>query len=159
MIRSGKSDIVDMLVTAYNMELETVINYVTNSIWLDGLRAEHVKDALAQDVGEELGHAQKLAKRIKILDGRIPGSQALTMTQTQLQPSDNSVDLLHVIRGVIEAEDQAIRHYQKIIEATDGVDMVTQDLAISLKGDEEEHRRKFVGFLMEAEAMAGSTSH
>ncbi len=157
MIRSGRNtEIVDLLVTAYNMELETVINYVTNSIWLDGLRAEHVKDALAKDVQEELGHAQRLARRIKILDGRIPGSQSLRMTQTFLQPGETSIDLLRVIRGVIEAENQAIEHYQKIIEATDDVDLVTQDLAISLKADEEEHRRTFVGFLAEAEAMAAA---
>jgi bacterioferritin len=155
MNRNHQNDLLDMLVTAYNMEVETATNYLANSIWLDGIRAEHVKEALAADVNEELGHAQRLARRIKILDGRIPGSQTLSMNQSYMQPPESSIDLLQVIRGVIQAEDAAIRQYQAIIEATEGGDLVTQDLAINLKADEEEHRRRFVGFLMEAEAMAG----
>jgi len=149
-----REEIVDMLLTAYQMEIETVINYLSNSIWLDGIRAEQIKSALAADVTEEITHAQQLAKRIKILDGRIPGSLNLSFDQSYLQPPDSSVDLLRVIRGVIEAEEHAIAHYQAIIEATDDIDPVTQDLVTQLKGDEEEHRRQFIGYLMEAEAMA-----
>ena len=39
------------------MELETVMNYIANSINLDGVRAEEIKKALAANVVEELGHA------------------------------------------------------------------------------------------------------
>ena len=142
--------IIELLATAYNMELETVVNYIANSEWLDGIRAKHIKDSLAADVTEEIGHAQLLAKRIKVLDGRIPGSLELKMSQKTLQPPADSVDVLDVIKGVIDAEAAAIDHYQKIIEATDVEDPVTQDLCITLKGDEEEHHRMFKGFLHEA---------
>jgi bacterioferritin len=54
-----------------------------------------------------------------------------------------------VIRGVIEAEDGAVNQYTKIIKLCEGADYVTQDLCIQLMGDEEEHRRTFVGFLTE----------
>ena len=52
-----------------------------------------------------------------------------------------------MITGVIEAEQGAIATYKKIIKACDGVDYVTQDLAIELLADEEEHRCLFAGFL------------
>jgi len=54
-----------------------------------------------------------------------------------------------VIRGVIDAENEAIETYNRIIRAADGVDYVTQDLAIQLLTDEEEHRRTFLGYLAE----------
>ena len=149
-----RDNIIKLLKQAYNMELETVANYLANSIHLDGMLAMEVKESLAEDVQEELGHAQRLAKRIKILGGDVPGSQQLTMRQTTLQPPKDSIDVVSVIRGVIDAEEGAIDQYRQIIEATDGIDYVTQDTAIQLKGEEEEHRREFVGFLREYEATA-----
>jgi len=148
--------LIDLLRQAYNMELETVINYRTNSIHLDGMLATEIKESLASDVTEELGHAGLLAKRIKVLGGRIPGSQELKMEQASLQPPESTVDLVSVIKGVIDAEDAAIDHYQKIIEASGDADPVTEGLAIDIKGDEEEHRSEFVGFLREYEAMTES---
>jgi len=144
-------EIIALLQKSYNMELETVLNYIANSVWLDGMRAKHVKQSLAADVQEEIGHAQRLANRIKTIDGRIPGSQELQMEQVAAQPPKDSIDVKAVIEGVIEAEEGAIAQYQKIIEACEGVDPVTQDLCIELKGDEEEHRREFKGYLREAE--------
>ena len=148
-----RKQILGLLTTSYNMELETVINYVANSVHLDGIRAKHIKDSLAADVNEELTHAQALAKRIKVLDGRVPGSQALKMTQKAMQPPKNPLDVKAVIKGVIAAEQGAIDQYQKIIEACEGVDPVTQDLCTTLKGDEEEHHQMFKGFLAEAESI------
>ncbi len=55
-------------------------------------------------------------------------------------------------KGVIEAESGAIEHYNRIIEATDGIDPVTNDMLIAILRDEEGHRRPFEGFLREYEA-------
>jgi bacterioferritin len=139
--------IVTLLQAAYAAELETVANYLANSVWLDGLRAEEVKESLDEDVAEELGHAKKLARRIKQLGGCPPGSLDLKRTQKSLQPPEDSTDLRSVIVGVIEAETGAIATYKKIIKACDGIDYVTQDLAIENLADEEQHRCLFAGFL------------
>ena len=135
------------LAEAYAMELETVQNYLANSVHLDGIGADVVKRALAADVTTELGHAQSLAQRIKTLGGTVPGSLGNARNQTWLQPPKRSTDVQAVIRGVIRAEDEAIAHYTKLIHLCDGVDYVTQDLAISILGSEEDHRREFKGFL------------
>jgi bacterioferritin len=147
-----REEIVGLLRRAYFMELETVINYVTNSTNPDGVRAQEVKESLEEDVQEELGHARQFANRIKELYGVVPGSMEFEAEQGYLQPPEKQVDVVHVIRGVIEAETGAIEHYTKIVEATEGVDPVTQDMVIEILRDEQGHRRLFEGFLREYEA-------
>ena len=141
--------VVQELIVAFNMEMETVQNYLCNSINLDGVRAEEIKKSLATDIQEELNHATMLGKRIKVLGGMVPGSLDLKASQKSLQPIEDTTDVVAVIKGVIEAEDGVIDQYQKIIELTDGSDYVTQDLVIQLLGDEQEHRRQFTGFMRE----------
>jgi bacterioferritin len=147
--KEKRDEIVELLIRAYWMEIETVMSYVANSINPDGVRAQEIRDALAADVQEELGHAQLFANRIKELYGVVPGSQAFRAEQTYLQPPEEQTDLVHVIRGVIEAENGAIEHYNRVIETTDGVDWATQDMVIEILRDEERHRRLFEGFLRE----------
>ncbi|CAN5289500.1 hypothetical protein BH20VER2_BH20VER2_19350 [soil metagenome] len=151
MDNNKRDAIIAELKRAYAGELETVQNYLANSVDLDGVRAEEIKKALAADIQEELGHAQMLAKRIKVLGGRVPGSMELPREQQYMQPPQDSTDLISVIKGVIAAEDSAIAGYERIIDLCDKVDPVTQDLAVTLLGDEQEHRRAFVGYLTEFE--------
>ena len=147
-----REKIVAMLQKAYWMELETVINYITNSTNPDGVRAQEIIESLQQDIQEELGHAQRFAQRIKDLYGVVPGSLEFSPEQTYLQPPAEQTDIVHVIKGVIEAENGAIDHYNQIIEMTDGVDPVTNDMVIEILADEEGHRRLFEGFLREYQA-------
>ena len=150
---SGKrEEIIELLKTAYFMELETVMSYVTNSINPDGVRAQEIKESLEEDIQEELGHAQQFAERIKELYGVVPGSMEFKASQSYLQPPDEQTDVVHVIKGVIEAETGAIEHYTRIVEETDEVDLVTQDMVIDILRDEQGHRRLFEGFLREYEA-------
>ena len=137
----------EALTIAYLMELETIANYLAASVNLDGIRAQEVARALAAGVEEELGHARRLAERVNQLDGVVPGSRDLIAEQGSLQPTGDSTDVEAVIRGVLEAEEAAVAHYRQLIEAADGVDWVTQDLAVSILADEEAHRRLFRGFL------------
>ncbi|HEY3319633.1 MAG TPA: ferritin-like domain-containing protein [Planctomycetota bacterium] len=146
-----RTEIMEGLARAYNMELETVMSYLSNSINLDGVRAEEIKDALEQDVDAELGHARKLGKRIHVLGGTVPGSKELSFDQDSLQPNHDSTDVASVIHGVIDAENAACVHYQRMIELCDGIDYVTQEMCIELLQDEQEHRREFQGFLKEYE--------
>ena len=100
--------VINELRKSYAMELETVENYLADSIDLDGMRAEEIKKVLLRDTEEELGHARKLGNRIKVLEGRVPGSLDLDRAQRYLQTPKDSTDLIAVIRGVIRAEEEAI---------------------------------------------------
>jgi bacterioferritin len=144
--------IIAMLKKAYWMEIETVMSYITNSINPDGVRAQEIVESLQQDIQEELGHAQQFAQRIKELYGVVPGSLEFSAEQSYLQPPDEQTDIVHVIKGVIEAETGAIEHYNAIIDATDETDPVTNDMVIAILRDEEGHRRLFEGYLREYEA-------
>ena len=114
------AETIKLLTQAYAAELETVQNYLANSVWLDGLGAQEVSESLTEELTEELGHAQKLARRLKQLGACPPGSLKLERRQKSLQPP---------------------------VDSTEGKDYVTQDLAIELQADEEQHRCLFEGFL------------
>jgi bacterioferritin len=144
-----KETTIQHLKRAYSMELETVANYLANSMQLDGVRAEEIKNALAGDITEELSHAQRLAQRIKQLGGRVPGSLDLRFDQSALQPPEDPTQVQSVIEGVLAAENAAIDHYNAVIRETDGADYVTQDLCIKLLAEEEAHRTQFEGFRKE----------
>jgi bacterioferritin len=143
--------LIDMLAKAYWMEMETVMSYIANSVNPDGLRAQEIVESLAADIQEELDHAQEFAKRIKELWGVVPGSMEFQAAQTYLQPPERQTDIVHVVKGVIEAEKGAIEFYNEIVDFTDGFDPVTQDMVIGILRDEEGHLRLFEGFLREFE--------
>ncbi len=151
-----RSEIVDMLKQAYWMEIETVMSYIANSVNPDGVRAQEIIESLNKDIQEELGHAQQFAVRIKELYGTVPGSMEFSAEQSYLQPPEQQTDVVHVIKGVVEAETGAIEHYNRLIEATEGADPVTNDMVIAILRDEEGHRRLFEGYLREyaAEGLA-----
>ncbi len=148
---SEREELIALLKKAYWMEIETVMSYLTNSVNPDGVRAQEIIESLKADIQEELGHAQEFANRIKELYGVVPGSLEFQAEQSYLQPPEHQTDIVHVIKGVIEAETGAIEHYNKIIEFTEEIDPVTNDMVIAILRDEEGHRRLFEGFLREYE--------
>ena len=149
--RDEREQVVEMLKKAYWMEIETVMSYISNSINPDGIRAREIAESLEQDIQEELGHAQQFGKRIKELYGVVPGSTDFSAEQSYLQPPTDNTDLIHIVRGVIEAESGAIEYYNQIIEFCADRDPVTEDMVITILADEEGHRRLFEGFLKELE--------
>ncbi len=149
MAKASRSTVVAELQKSYQMELETVTNYLAISINLDGVRAEEIKKALAADITEELMHARQLGERMKQLSGFVPGSLSLKFGQKKLQPPRDTTDVITVIEGVIQAESDAVNQYNKIIRLCEGEDYVTQDLAVRLLASEEAHKVMFEGFLKE----------
>ena len=139
--------VIELLEDAYAAEIETVMNYLANAIVLDGVRAEEIAESLQTDVQEELNHAQQLGERLKQLDAAPPASMDFEPSQESLQPPADTTDVLSVVRGVLDAEEDAISTYRSLIEAARaGDDPVTEDLAVTLLADEEAHRREFRGF-------------
>jgi bacterioferritin len=147
-----REHIIELLKKAYWMEIETVMSYIANSVNPDGVRAQEIRESLQTDIQEELGHAQQFADRIKELYGVVPGSDEFAAEQSYLQPPEHQTDIVHVIKGVIEAERGAIEHYTRIVAETDQVDPVTNDMVIAILHDEQGHRRLFEGYLREYEA-------
>ena len=142
-------EVTDLLKKAYSDEIETVMNYLTNSIILEGVSAEEVKESLETDIQEELNHAEMLGQRLKQLDERPPASYDFEARQESLQPPESSTDVLSVIEGVLDAEEDAIETYRALISAAGDEDPVTEDIAVTILADEEAHRTEFRGFKRE----------
>jgi bacterioferritin len=136
-MQDERDQLIEMLTKAYWMEIETVMSYIANSINPDGVRAQEIIESLEEDIQEELGHARQFD---------------FSAEQTFLQPPEHQTDIVHVIKGVIEAESGAIEHYNHVIEWCEGKDPVTQDMVVAILHDEEGHRRLFEGFLREYKA-------
>jgi bacterioferritin len=147
----AREHVIELLRKAYWMEIETVMSYLAASVNLDGVQAQEIKESLREDIEEELGHAKRFAERIKELYGVVPGSEEFVSEQSFLQPPAEQTDIVHVIRGVIKAETGAIEHYTRMVEETDQIDPVTQDMTVEILHDEQAHRRLFEGFLREYE--------
>lgn len=146
----SSEQVIKLLKKAYSDEIETVMNYQSNSIVLDGVRAEEIRESLQADVQEELGHSEMLGQRLKQLGARPPGSAEFEPQQDTLQPVEDSTDVLSVIDGVIDAEEGAIETYRSLITAAEEADdPVTEDLAVTLLADEEAHLTEFKGFRKE----------
>ncbi len=144
------ADVKSLLKTAYQDEMETVMNYLANSIVLDGVRAQEIKESLQADIQEELGHAEMLGQRLKQLDETVPGSSEFKAHQDTLQPPEDTTDVIGVIEGVIDAEKDAISTYKDLIDAAEAEnDPVTEDIAVTLLADEEAHLTEFKGFRRE----------
>ena len=150
MSSTTREDVIEMLQRSYCMEIETVTNYLANSINLDGVRAQQIKESLGGDIAEEIEHARQLGNRIKQLGGRLRGSASLSLGH-QPQPPHDTTNVVGVIKGVILMEEAAIEQYHRIIRATQDSDPVTADLCTRLMADEEEHLVLFRGFLKEYE--------
>jgi len=139
---NNNQKIIEELHRAYWAEIETVMNYLAHSTNLDGVSAEEIKEKLNEEVNDELGHAKKLAARIKELNAIVKASESFSANQKTLQEKTDTTD----VKYVIDAETDAIKTYKNIIEITEGKDFVTQDLATQILADEEKHKTLFEGF-------------
>ena len=84
--------IIAELKRSYDNELETIQNYLAHSIDLEGAGAELIREALEEEITLKLRHARRLAKRINMLGGRVPGSIELPRGQHSLQPALENTD-------------------------------------------------------------------
>ena len=103
------------------MEIETVMSYIANSVNPDGVRAQEIIESLA--AGHPGGARARAAVR-RAHQGALRRRAGLDGLHAPSRPTSSrpthQTDIVHVIKGVIEAETGAIEHYNLIIEETDG---------------------------------------
>jgi bacterioferritin len=141
------NEIIAELKKSYAGEFETLQNYVAHAVDLAGTRPEIVRASLAASISQKLRNVRRLALRINLLGGRVPGSLELPRAQNYLQPTPESPDVLTVIHGILRASEAAIARYETIIAATEGNDYLTQDLVIDLLAQERDQHQLFTRLL------------
>lgn len=138
-------NIIELLEAAYIAELQTVEDYLANSVWLNGPGSRQVAESLDVYIAQELAHAKTIAIRLKELGVHSPDS--FRREAQRILPLHDETDPLIAVEGVLEAERNAIVRYEKLIEACEGKDITTRDLIIAILADEEKHRKVFEDFL------------
>jgi ferritin-like protein len=143
------SEIVVELQISYATEIEIIQDYLANAMDLEGARAEPIKELFDEQVQTALGHARRLAKRIKALAGRVPRSSELSTVPKDLPPPIDTTQVDSALICAIKSEDAAIAQYERLIRLCDGHDFVTLDLVIELLVDERDRRQRLVALLAE----------
>lgn len=136
-------EIVAALKRSYAGEFETLQNYVAHVVHLQGT----IGTSLEASISQKLKNVRRLARRINVLGGRVPGSLELPRVQDYLQPAAEKADALAVIHGVLRASAAAIARYETIIALTEGNDYLTQDLVIDLLSQERDLHQLFTSLL------------
>lgn len=86
--------IITLLQTADAAELETVANDPANSVWLDGLRAEAVKESLDEDAAFRTSRAPQSQKSLsQRISCRIPNLPVSCRFATLYGPDNN----IHIV--------------------------------------------------------------
>src|ERR1700747_2947866 len=86
------SEIVAQLRISYATEIEIIENYLANGTNLEGACAEAIKNLFDEEVQTALGHARRLAKRIKALEGRVPVFLELPRRDKDFRPPADAAD-------------------------------------------------------------------
>lgn len=142
----------ELLEKAYFAEVETIINYMSWSVNLETFDGRDVAEELEKDITEEQNHALRLGKRLKMLGYNVKPSFEIrkNFEQEKLNNIHHNENVESVIRGVIAAEEDAIKTYKELITiARKNEDYGTARLAEELLIDEEEHLQEFKDLLKE----------
>ena len=140
-------EIIAELKRSYAIELETLQNYLAHSVNLEGAEAELIRKSLEEEINLKLKHARRLAKRINVLGGRLPGSLELPRNQKSIAAAVDHTDVMAVVRESLARMKLRSNSTKKSSASRKAQDYVTQDMVIDLLSDERELRRVFLSFL------------
>lgn len=127
---------------AYLDELLAFYSYWITALVAEGFHGEELAEHFVEEAKDELGHAEKLARRILELGGDPvvhpreweSGAHALWTA-----PREHRSDAEGMLADQLAAEREAIDVYNHIAKMTFGKDPVTYALVTSLLADEVRH--------------------
>ena len=134
--------LVKELNSAYCDEWLAYYQYWIGAKVAEGKLAHVLAAELAEHAGEELEHAEKLAKRIIELGGTPVISPELWLQESTcgfLAPKDPDAKVL--LEQNIQGERCAIEVYHKLLEMVQGKDLITEHLVREILEDEVEHEQ------------------
>lgn len=128
--------------SAYCDEWLAYYQYWIGAKVAEGKLFQPIAQELTEHAGEELEHAEKLAKRIIELGGTPAISPDLWLKDSTcgyLAPENP--DAMHLLVQNIQSERCAIEVYQKLLEMVAGKDRITEHLVREILEDELEHEQ------------------
>src|SRR3954451_23326351 len=92
-----------------------------------------------------------MAERINELGGVVPGSMGFRPDQYTLQPPKDQSDVVAVVRGLIHAENLAIRRYERLLATAHNADAATMKMVVGALAGSQRRRRLQHAFRLEYE--------
>lgn len=137
-----EADMLELLGTARGAELETAGIYQALGYELKTFDGNDVAEELAQDAGQEFGHADTFAMKIDELGHRVSEVTA-DVDYSEVLPDDQG-DVEHVVKGVYAMERDAVDLYGELAQVADelGYGDVRQ-LAETQQAEERAHLAEF----------------
>jgi len=133
-----RDDVVKLLNDALATELVCVLRYRRHHFTAVGVASPAIADEFLVHANEELGHADRLARRIVELGGE-PDLNPAHLLQSSHADYDESKDLQSMIRANLVAERVAVESYRQMIELIGPKDPTTRRLLEDVLADEEKH--------------------
>jgi bacterioferritin len=159
-IESNRGTIIGLLQGSLATELVCSLRYRQNAIIAEDLGAEIVATEFWEHAGQEQAHADKIAKRIALLEGT-PEYNPDNLTKkshadyTEFSTNDDDV-LRAMLRENLVAERVAVETYREIIKFIGDKDPTTRRLFEAILEEEEEHADELNALL---NAVSNYTKH
>ena len=136
------NELVEKLQCAYADECLAYIQYWEGSRIPIGVMSKNLADEMTEHAGEELEHANLIAKRIMELGATpVVGPQKWLKKTTcgYLEPVDS--DIMVLLEQNISSERCAMEVYKELANFTRGKDDITYKLAVKILEEEAEHEQ------------------
>jgi bacterioferritin len=141
-----RQEIVALLNGALATELVCALRYRRHHFTADGLAAPKIAEEFLVHANEELGHADRLARRIVQLGGK-PDFAPDSLLARSHAGYDESLDLKTMMRADLVAERVAIETYSQMIAMMRAKDPATRRLLEDILSDEQEHAEELKSWL------------
>lgn len=142
----NREAVIALLNEALATELVCVLRYKRHYFMATGIHAEAVKAEFLEHAGEEMAHADRIAKRIVVLGGE-PNFSPDGLAQRSHAEYVEGDTLDSMIRADLIAERVAIDSYREMINHLGSNDSTTRRMLEEILASEEEHADDLSGLL------------
>ncbi len=138
-VKADINEVISDLLKTYADEWLAHYQYWVAAMWIRGIDADTLRPLLIKQSMDELKHAEKAARRIIQLGGKIVldfGKLLQTSGCGYIPPPEDPTDHQKLIDDVLKAERCAIKFYSQMVEKYRTTDLVTHELFEELLEDE-----------------------
>ena len=143
-----RDEILALLNDSLATEWVCVLRYRRHHFTAAGLASPKIAEEFLVHANEELGHADRLARRIVQLGG-VPDLSPATLLARSHAAYDESLSLKDMIRANLVAERVAIETYSQLVQLIGDKDVSTRRLLEDILADEQQHADELKDWLVD----------
>lgn len=141
-----RKGLIGLLNDSLATELVCVLRYKRHHFTAQGLASPSIAEEFAVHATEEMGHADRLARRIVQLGGQ-PDFSPATLLERSHAAYDDTLTLKDMIAANLSAERVAIEAYSQLVRLVGDRDPSTRRLLEDILADEQKHADELLGWL------------